>query len=120
MTNGAPTPDDGPLSRDAVHSLLADERRRTLLRCLGDHGPLAVSDLADEVARAEHDSPLPQIPDGDVLCVYLSLWHCHLPKLAQAAVVDHDRDRDLVTLGENAACVADFAGLDLAVGEEAR
>lgn len=120
MTDGVRTHHAESLSRDAAHSLLADERRRTLLRCLGDHGPLGVADLADEVARAEHDAPLPQIPDQEVRSVSLSLWHCHLPKLDANDVVDHDRDRDRVALGANAAVLAEFPVVDLAVGEEAR
>lgn len=120
MSDGEPTAAGGPLSQDTVHELLADERRRTLLRCLAEHGPLVLPDLADEVARAEHDSPLPQIPEDDVLHVYLSLWHNHVPKLSEAAVVRYDQDRDLVALGENAAYLAEFMTVDLPVGGEAK
>lgn len=114
MTDGDPTAAGGPLSRETVRGLVAEERRRVLLRCLAEHGPLVLPELADEVARAEHDSPLPRVPDGDALCVYLSLWHSHVPELSAAAVVSYDRDRDLVTLGENAAAVSAFTSVDLA------
>ena len=113
MTDGDSISPGGSLSRDTVHDLLAHERRRTVLACLGEHGPLALPDLADEVARREHDSPLPQIPEDDVLCVYLSLWHSHVPKLARAAVVTYDQARDFVRLGENAPSVAEFTTVDL-------
>lgn len=117
MSDASPEASRGSLSRDTVHDLLADERRRTMLACLDEHGPLVLPDLADEVARAEHDSPLPQIPDDDVLCIYLSLWHRHVPKLSEAAVVAYDQDRDLVALGENAAQVAAFTTIDLPTGK---
>lgn len=117
MTDGERRAADGPLPRDTVHELLANERRRTVLRCLREHGPLVLPDLADEVARVEHDSPLPQIPEDDVLCVYLSLWHSHVPKLSSAGVVSYDQDRDRVTLGENAAFVDEFSAENLVTGE---
>lgn len=108
------------LSRDTIHELLADERRRIALACLHEHGPLVLPDLADEVARHEHGSPLPQIPEDDVLCVYLSLWHSHVPKLSEAAVVSYDQDRDLVALGANADLVEEFTTLDLGAGRGGR
>lgn len=114
MTDGESTSNTGPPSRDTVHELLADERRRVLLDCLAEHGPLVLPDLADEVARAEHDAPLPRIPEDEVLRVYLSLWHSHVPKLSDAAVVSYEQDRDLVALGETATAVSKYTSVDLA------
>lgn len=92
--------DHDRLDRSTAHDLLASERRRHALACLADHGELALSDLADEVAAREHDAALPQVPEDAVLTTYLSLYHTHVPKLEQAAVVRYDQDRDAVALAD--------------------
>lgn len=103
---------------ETVHDLLATERRRHALRCLTDHGSLALPDLADEVARREHDAPLPEIPEDAVLRIYLSLYHTHVPKLAEAGVVRYSQDRDVVALAEQADAVERFGSLDATDGWE--
>lgn len=90
------------LNQNTIHRLLSDEQRRHVLSCLTDHGSMALPDLADEVAAREHDASLPQVPDDAVLTTYLTLYHTHIPKLAEADVVRYDQDQDLVALGEHA------------------
>lgn len=88
-------------ARDALRDLLAHERRRRVLACLREHGSLPLPDLASEVARREHDEALPQAPETDELCVFLSLSNVHVPRLDEADVVSYDRDRGVVALAEN-------------------
>lgn len=89
----------GKLPPDTAFELLAHRRRRTALRCLSDHAPsISLADLAEQVAVRETGRPLPDIDPDEVLQVYLSLYHVHVPKLADAAVVEYVQDRDLVTL----------------------
>lgn len=90
------------LSTDRVFDLLSSQRRRYALACLSEHESLSLADLADEVTRYERNTPISEIPEEDVLRVYTSLWHTHIPKLAESDVVTYDQDRDLVRLGENA------------------
>lgn len=94
------------ISLDTVFDLLADRRRRRVLDALREHGTLTLADVADEVARHENDAPLTDVPDDDVLRIYLSLYHSHIPKLAAQDVVAYDQDRDMVALAENADAVA--------------
>lgn len=108
---------DVSLPRSDVYELLANERRRYVLSVLREHGPVPLPDLADEVANREHDAPLPQVPEDAVLRVYLSLWHVHVPKLADADVVTYDQETDTVALGEHAESVQQFA-LDAAADEQ--
>jgi hypothetical protein len=90
--------DDRPVSPDVLFGLLATFRRRTAYRTLLEYGDLSLPDLADEVAVAECNRTLPEIDPDDVLQVYLSLYHTHVPKLAEAGLVEYDQDADFVVL----------------------
>ncbi|UPW00623.1 hypothetical protein M0R88_00630 [Halorussus gelatinilyticus] len=89
---------DRPVSLDALFDLLSDARRREALVTLFAHEDISLPDLADEVAVAEEGEPLTRIDADDVLQVYLSLYHTHVPKLARAGLVDYDQDDDYVAL----------------------
>lgn len=94
------------LSRASVFSLLADERRLTVIEQLQQmRVPLAVADLAREIAtrESEHSS----INRGDHQDTVLqSLHHCHVPKLVDAGVVAYDETRNTVERGVNFQRVA--------------
>lgn len=102
----------GTLSLDAVHTLLAHRRRRHVVVCLNQHSQLALADLADEVASREHDEPITEIPGDEVLRIYSSLWHAHIPELVEADVVEYDQDRDIVKPGANAEQLQQFLSID--------
>lgn len=108
---------DSP-SLDTVFDLLSDQRRRYALQCLSEHRSLTLADLAEEVTRREQDMPISAIPEEDVLRVYTSLWHAHVPKLSEADVVAYDQERDLVRLGGNADRVERVISLVAPVMEE--
>jgi predicted transcriptional regulator len=65
---------------DDTLRLLANQQRRDLLRSLSD-GPCRVAAAADDSAER------------------VSLHHIHLPKLAEAGVVDWSPDADVVERG---------------------
>lgn len=85
----------------ACFRLLSNARRQAIIAALDpDAPPMALADLAGEVAAAEANDVL----DGDVdfsgtQQVYLSLYHAHVPMLADAGVVAFDADRRTVTDG---------------------
>lgn len=93
---------DRPVSLDALFDLLAAFRRREALVTLLTHEALSLPDLADEVAVAERGEPLTRIDADDVLEVYLSLYHTHVPKLAGEGLVEYDQDDDYVALTDAA------------------
>lgn len=96
-------------SLDTIFGLLAEERRRYVIRILADHGPsVSLPDLADEVAAREFAVPITEIDDREILFIYLALYHRHIPKLAAAGVLEYDQDRDLVTVAENADRLEQF------------
>lgn len=90
--------DDLAVSLDALFDLLSVFRRRVAYRTLLSHGDLSLPDLADEVAVTECDRPLPEIDPDDVLQIYLSLYHTHVPKLSSAGLVEYDQDGDFLAL----------------------
>ncbi|WP_202935048.1 DUF7344 domain-containing protein [Halorussus amylolyticus] len=89
---------DPPFSVTGLFDALADQRRRHALVTMLAHGDLPLPDLADEVAVAERDVPLSDIDPETVLEVYLSLYHTHVPKLADVGLATYDQERDFVAL----------------------
>lgn len=88
---------DDPVS--STFALLSHRQRRYALGCLREYeSPMALADLADEVAVRECDAPITELSGETVKRVYLSLYHTHVPKLAAAGVVRYDQQRDEVTL----------------------
>lgn len=83
---------------DELLGLLAARRRQLVLYCLEtSETPMAVADLADDLIRLTTDASPPTVQDERER-VYLSLYHRHLPKLADAGLVSFDSDRNLVGL----------------------
>lgn len=90
------------LTADTILELLANRRRRYLLYALrGRTEPVELSRLAETVAGWEHDVPPDEVAKNDYKSVYVSSVQCHVPKLADADVVDHDTDNHSVILAEN-------------------
>lgn len=96
-TDSQPTLD--ALTLDKLCDALANQRRRDILQCLTEHQtPMALADLADEIATQEQETLLPDIPAEAVKRVYMSLYHTHIPKLANANIVEYSQDQDEVVL----------------------
>lgn len=107
MTTEPPEPPEPPdcdpavtldVEPDDVYEALADPRRRYVLSCLQTYvTPMALADLADEVAMAEHDATrLNDVSPAAVKSLYLDLYHVHVPKLATLGLVEFDREREVV------------------------
>lgn len=88
--------DAGGTSHDDRVDAVADERcRRVLRRVDVAGGSLTLSDLVDEiVATGTGTTPLATDPDH----VALRLHHVHLPKLAEAGLVEYDPAEENVAL----------------------
>ncbi|WP_135534902.1 DUF7344 domain-containing protein [Halostella pelagica] len=101
--------DSNPPATDRLFHLLADSRRRYALRCLCEHATqLTLADLADEVAVREREMPIGEIPAETVKRVYMALYHNHVPKLAEANVVEYDQETDTIALGDNTEQVEQY------------
>lgn len=78
-----------------------DQRRRTLLRCLQAFDePVSLPDIADEVAEREQGESIASISGERVRDVYLSLYHRHVPALANEGLIAYDQSADLVWIPE--------------------
>jgi DNA-binding transcriptional ArsR family regulator len=84
---------------ETVFELLANARRRRSLSYLAEHKRTTVRELADAVAAAEcTDEPT----DATRSAVYVSLRQSHLPRLAEAGLVDFDSETNEVTVRSRA------------------
>lgn len=94
---------------DALFDVLADPRRRYALKCLREfRTPMALADLAGEVASREQERPVPDVPAEEVKQVYLSLYHSHVPKMADANIVKYTQEQDMVVLTPESEHVEPF------------
>ena len=90
------------LTADTILELLANRRRRYLLYALRDYDePVTLSELAEHVAGWEHNMPPSEVPKNDYKSVYVSSVQCHVPKLDDAGVVDHDPRNHTVILDDS-------------------
>ncbi|WP_415379913.1 hypothetical protein [Halosimplex sp. TS25] len=90
------------IGASTIFGLLANDARRRLLLLLREHETVQVPDAVLERNRespeAESGTGGPGGPDSRRL-TEVRLHHVHLPKLAEADVVEWHRDRDVVTRG---------------------
>lgn len=95
-------PDDRPPSRpsDGHDSLASPRRRHVLDRLLVHGGRTELSELADEIATVEHETTTDGAPDGRAKLVRLDLHHSHVPKLAEAGVLEYEPESGLIELDD--------------------
>jgi hypothetical protein len=87
------------IETDALFTILSHSRRRAVLGCLHEYNtPIALGDVADEVAIWEYDARITDILAEEVKSIYLSLYHNHIPKMTEVRLVQYSQERDAVTL----------------------
>lgn len=101
MSSGASA--DPDLSPDLIFDLLSSPRRRMVLYYLREHGGSStVTELAEEIASLEYDVPADELSRQQRKRVYVSLYQTHVPKLAEAGVIDYDEESSEVRLTDRA------------------
>lgn len=79
------------VSRDELFQLLSNRRRRFALHaCRAGETPVALSDLAEQVAAWEYGKDVADVTPEERRRVYTSLQQTHLPTMADAGVLDID------------------------------
>ncbi len=78
---------------------------------------MALADLAADVAVRENEGPVTEIPRAEIQTIRLSLYHHHLPKLAEAGAVEYDPERDRIQVADSADS---FERVRSVVGDEER
>lgn len=97
----------GNLSQDLLFDVLSHTHRRALLECLDTHSvPLALADVAEEVALLNSGRSIQEISPEELKRVYMSLYHTHVPKLTEEDLLQYDQARDLVELTERGSQLA--------------
>lgn len=86
-------------SLDERYVALADQRRRHVLnRLQAAEGPITLSGLAEELVQPGPEDEDAAVPAEAAHRTYLSLYHCHVPKLAEAGLVRFDEETERVDL----------------------
>lgn len=86
---------------DEIFGVLGNQRRRYALTYLNmTEGTLTVGELAERIAAWECEKEIAQLNSQERKRVYVSLYQCHLPKMAENSAISYDRDRGTVEPGE--------------------
>ncbi|WP_436910139.1 DUF7344 domain-containing protein [Halosimplex marinum] len=97
------------LPLDHVFEILKNERRRTVLHYLREHGgTVSLGELAEHVAAVENDTTVAQVTSNERKCVYVGLYQCHLPKMDDMDIVEFNQNRGRISLGPNAAQLYEY------------
>lgn len=88
-----------PVDQAELFALLSDARRRKVLQILHDvDTPATLTDLARELVAREGGARPGEVEQQRLRQRRISLYHNHVPKLADADVVEFDADERTVTL----------------------
>lgn len=89
------------MDTETRYKLMADAKRRAVVTALDSGGPpIALADLARQVSVYETEPTIDREREPSPhQRTYASLYHVHVPKLADAGVVSFDTDRRTVTTG---------------------
>jgi len=91
------------LSRDALFSILRNERRREVIDYLREHeGPVDLRELSEYIAAIENDCEKNEVTYKQRKRVQTALYQMHLPKLADQNIVSYDRRAGRVELADGA------------------
>ncbi|MFC7115380.1 hypothetical protein ACFQH2_11095 [Natronoarchaeum sp. GCM10025703] len=107
-------PETSQLPLDIIFEILKNRRRRRVLHHLKEQedGSIDLGSLAEHVAALENDKSVAALTSGERKRVYVGLYQCHLPKMNDAGVVDFDRNRGTIELGENADQLDEYLDVD--------
>lgn len=83
-------------SLDALFGALADPRRRTILASLNhSFQEVRLETLARDVGAREQSTAESAVPEDEVEKILVTLRHVHLPKLADAGLIEYDADEQM-------------------------
>jgi DNA-binding transcriptional ArsR family regulator len=89
-----PAERERPISPDRILSAVANEHRRAILRSLNNVSDrtLEYDTLVDHVAERVEDENMDGVSDEHRQRVRIALHHTHLPKLAEAGIIDYEAE----------------------------
>lgn len=91
------------LPLDIVFEIIRNERRRLVLTYLEDASDerVTLSDLAEHIAAIENDTTVQALSAQQRKRVYVGLYQCHLPKMADSGIVSFNKNRGVIEPGPN-------------------
>jgi len=93
-------------SADRVFDTLSHEARRFVVAWLVERSvTTTLTTLARELAAWDRDEPVDVVPESTVQSAQRTLYHVHVPKLADTGVLSYDRTDGVVTLDIDAETV---------------
>lgn len=88
---------------DSILIALSHHQRREALNILREaNRPLALADLALELTHQLEDTSCETETQRQAERLQIELYHCHIPKLESAGLVEFDTDQNVVLLTEAA------------------
>jgi hypothetical protein len=97
------------LSQDTIFDILSNPRRRYVLYHLRQEGePVQLTTLAEHVAAWENETDVASLNDQQRKRVYVSLYQTHVPKLADAGIIEYDKEEGVVGLADDAGAIDDY------------
>lgn len=90
------------LEIEPVYEALGHTRRRYLCYTLLEDTDWLLTDLATKIAAWENDVSEHDVTEHQRDGVYVSLYHVHVPKLADKGVIAYDATTETITTGEHA------------------
>lgn len=102
-----------PLSEEECFDLLSDYRRRLTVEYLSSSGEVTtIQELAVKIAARENGIPEERVTDQQQKRAYTSLYHFHVPRMAEIGVVEYDEGKDTVATGPSAATLEPYLDTD--------
>lgn len=105
------------LELDEVFTALDHSRRRYLLYTLvNERSEETLSELATNIVAWEQDKPTEEVTNEERRRVHVSLYHSHIPKLADLNVLEYREGEDIIVRARNTEQVKgvlDGAGAEL-------
>lgn len=93
------SPEVEQIPKDVVFGLLSAKRRRHVLDFLdATDGESTLNELAEHIAGIENGIDPRQLSSQQRKRVYVALYQAHLPKMADAGVIDYDKARGTIEL----------------------
>ncbi|AEN07876.1 hypothetical protein Halar_0654 (plasmid) [halophilic archaeon DL31] len=95
--------DESPeLSLDVTFEILRNRRRQLVLEFLRERDEMVtIGELAEHIAAIENDTTVRQLNAQQRKRVYIGLYQCHLPKMADVGVIEFNKSRGNISPGEH-------------------
>ncbi|MCY4732608.1 hypothetical protein KY092_18875 [Natronomonas gomsonensis] len=86
---------------DETFRMLSNHRRRQVLLYLQENGSAAVGELAEHIASIENRKPVTAVSSRERKRVYIALHQSHLSKMAEAGIIEYNKNRGTVSSTPN-------------------